>query len=218
MSYYDILEVSPKASKEVIKNAYRALSKKYHPDTYKGDLKYAQEKMKEINTAYETLMDEDKRLVYDYENGYKIDPNSVVEQYAQAVRQKEEYEEEEKKQEDNKKDIFKLLKEKKYITIAGVCAIFIVAVLIGNLIAGVGEKKEENKETSTKPTTTTTTTTTNTNNSYVPSYNPTTQNTTKTGEKKEEPKKEEETKTEEKDSDKQENVEEITPQEPVGES
>lgn len=218
MSYYDILEVSPKASKEVIKNAYRALSKKYHPDTYKGDLKYAQEKMKEINTAYETLMDEEKRLVYDYENGYKIDPNSVVEEYAQAVRQKEEYEEEEKKQEDNKKDIFKLLKEKKYITIAGVCAIFIVAVLIGNLIAGVGEKKEENKETSTKPTTTTTTTTTNTNNSYVPSYNPTTQNTTKTEEKKEEPKKEEETKTEEKDSDKQENVEEITPQEPVGES
>ena len=73
MSYYDILEVSPKASKEVIKNAYRALSKKYHPDTYKGDLKYAQEKMKEINTAYETLMDEEKRLVYDYENGYKIE-------------------------------------------------------------------------------------------------------------------------------------------------
>ena len=89
MSYYDILEVSPKASKEVIKNAYRALSKKYHPDTYKGDLKYAQEKMKEINTAYETLMDEEKRLVYDYENGYKIDPNSVVEQYAQAVYEKE---------------------------------------------------------------------------------------------------------------------------------
>ena len=218
MSYYDILEVSPKASKEVIKNAYRALSKKYHPDTYKGDLKYAQEKMKEINTAYETLMDEEKRLVYDYENGYKIDPNSVVEQYAQAVRQKEEYGEEEKEQEETKKDIFKFLKDKKYITIAGVCAIFIVAVFVGNLIAGVGEKKEENKETSTKPTTTTNTT--NTNNSYIPSYNPTTQNTTKTEEKKEEPKKEEETKTEEKDNsnDKQENVEEITPQEPVGES
>lgn len=218
MSYYDILEVSPKASKEVIKNAYRALSKKYHPDTYKGDLKYAQEKMKEINTAYETLIDEDKRLVYDYENGYKIDPNSVVEEYAQAVRQKEEYEEE-KEQENSKKDIFKLLKEKKYITIAGVCAMFVVAVIIGNLIAGVGEKKEENKETSAKPTTTTTTTT-NKNNSYVPSYNPTIQNTTKTEEKKEEPKKEEEIKTEEKDNsnDKQENIEEVTPQEPIGES
>ena len=179
MSYYDILEVSPKASKEVIKNAYRALSKKYHPDTYKGDLKYAQEKMKEINTAYETLIDEDKRLVYDYENGYKIDPNSVVEEYAQAVRQKEEYEEEEKQQEETKKDIFKFLKEKKYLTIAGVCAIFIVAVFVGNLIAGA-----------------------------------------KTEEKKEEPKKEEETKTEEKDNsnDKQENIEEVTPQEPIGES
>lgn len=216
MSYYDILEVSPKASKEVIKNAYRALSKKYHPDTYKGDLKYAQEKMKEINTAYETLIDEDKRLVYDYENGYKIDPKSVVEEYAQAVYEKEE--QEEKQKEETKNDIFKFLKEKKYLTIAGVCAIFIVAVFVGNLIAGVGEKKEENKETSTKPTTTTTTT--NTNNSYVPSYNPTTQNTTKTEEKKEEPKKEEETKTEGKDNsnDKQENIEDVTPQEPVGES
>lgn len=217
MSYYDILEVSPKASKEVIKNAYRALSKKYHPDTYKGDLKYAQEKMKEINTAYETLMDEEKRLVYDYENGYKIDPNSVVEQYAQAIYEKEEKAEHEK--EENKKDIFKILKEKKYITIAGVCAVFIIAVFIGNLIAGVGEKKDNNKETSTKPVTTTTTTNNN-NNSYEPSYNPTTQNTTKTEEKKEEPKQEEIKKEEQKtEENKQtENIEETTPQEPVGQS
>jgi DnaJ-class molecular chaperone len=32
MNLYDILEVSPKASEEVIKNAYKALEKKYHPE------------------------------------------------------------------------------------------------------------------------------------------------------------------------------------------
>ena len=32
MTYYDILEVSPRASKEVIEKAYRVLAKKYHPD------------------------------------------------------------------------------------------------------------------------------------------------------------------------------------------
>ena len=72
MNYYEILEVSTNASKEVIKNAYRALIKKYHPDSYTGDKEFAQEKVKEINEAYETLIDDDKRLLYDYDNGYKI--------------------------------------------------------------------------------------------------------------------------------------------------
>lgn len=208
MSYYDTLEVSPKASKEVIKNAYRALSKKYHPDTYKGDLKYAQEKMKEINTAYETLIDEDKRLTYDYENGFKIDPNSIVEEYAQAVREKEDVDEEEK---NDKKDIFKILKEKKYLTLAGVCALFIIAVFVGNLIAGVGEKDDKDTKTTTTPVTNTTNTK---NNSYIPNSNYTTNSNYQTNvdntqnnteDKKEEQKQEEK-------------VEEITPQEPVGES
>ena len=41
MNYYEILEVSTNASKEVIKNAYRALIKKYHPDSYIGNKVYA---------------------------------------------------------------------------------------------------------------------------------------------------------------------------------
>ena len=45
-NYYDILEVSPKASKEVIEKAYRVLAKKYHPDRYTGDKKkIAEEKL-----------------------------------------------------------------------------------------------------------------------------------------------------------------------------
>ena len=76
MNYYEILEVSTNASKEVIKNAYRALIKKYHPDSYTGNKLYAENKLKKINEAYEVLSDDNKRLLYDYDNGFKIDPNA----------------------------------------------------------------------------------------------------------------------------------------------
>lgn len=66
MTYYEILEVSENASPEVIRTSYRALCKKYHPDVYQGDKKYAEEKMKEINEAYDTLSDEAKKREYDY--------------------------------------------------------------------------------------------------------------------------------------------------------
>ena len=45
---YDILEVSRKASKEVIEKAYKTLAKKYHPDLNPDD-EEAQEKFKEIS-------------------------------------------------------------------------------------------------------------------------------------------------------------------------
>ena len=66
MTYYDILEISEKASPEVIRMAYKALCKKYHPDVYQGDKNFAEEKMKQINEAYETLSDETKKKQYDY--------------------------------------------------------------------------------------------------------------------------------------------------------
>ncbi|MFR0822385.1 MAG: DnaJ domain-containing protein [Clostridia bacterium] len=65
---YEILEVSENASKEVIEKAYRVLAKKYHPDLQKvEDKPLAEEKMKQINDAYDILMDEQKRKAYDSE-------------------------------------------------------------------------------------------------------------------------------------------------------
>jgi len=58
--YYQILGVSKDASQEEIKKAYYRLAHKYHPD--KGGDK---EKMKEINEAYQTLSDKEKRAQYD---------------------------------------------------------------------------------------------------------------------------------------------------------
>lgn len=66
MTYYEILEISEKASQEVIRMAYKALCKKYHPDICQGDKKQAEERMKKINEAYDTLSDETKKRQYDY--------------------------------------------------------------------------------------------------------------------------------------------------------
>jgi len=64
--YYDILEVSRKASKEVIDRAYKVLIKKNHPDKHIPDLEKQFEKnVKEINEAYEVLSNDFLREQYD---------------------------------------------------------------------------------------------------------------------------------------------------------
>jgi len=65
--YYSILHVLPSAEIDVIKAAYRALSRKYHPDTYAGDKAYAGKRMQEINDAFGVIGDPDKRKKYDAE-------------------------------------------------------------------------------------------------------------------------------------------------------
>ncbi|AMB93253.1 molecular chaperone DnaJ [Aerococcus christensenii] len=61
--YYDVLGVSKDASQKEIKQAYRQLAKKYHPDLNKEP--GAEEKYKEVTEAYEVLGDEKKRQQYD---------------------------------------------------------------------------------------------------------------------------------------------------------
>jgi len=62
--YYEVLGVSRGASADEIKRAFRKLAAKYHPDANPGDHE-AEEKFKEINEAYQTLSDPDKRARYD---------------------------------------------------------------------------------------------------------------------------------------------------------
>lgn len=62
--YYETLGVSRDATDDEIRKAYRKLAHKYHPDKTGGD-KEAEEKLKEINAAYDTLKNPEKRAKYD---------------------------------------------------------------------------------------------------------------------------------------------------------
>ncbi|MEW6143088.1 MAG: DnaJ C-terminal domain-containing protein [Chloroflexota bacterium] len=62
--YYAILGVSRNASEQEIKQAYRRLARRYHPDVNPGD-KSAEARFKEVNEAHEVLSDSEKRRKYD---------------------------------------------------------------------------------------------------------------------------------------------------------
>src|SRR5574337_248028 len=71
--YYELLGVPRKASLKEIRQAYRKLARKYHPDLNPGD-KSSEEKFKQIQEAYDVLSDSKKRQMYDqfgfYAEGY----------------------------------------------------------------------------------------------------------------------------------------------------
>ena len=68
MNFYEVLGVGRDADAVAIKKQYHRLAKEYHPDKTKGD-KNKQDTFIEIQTAYATLSDKDKRYIYDITGG-----------------------------------------------------------------------------------------------------------------------------------------------------
>lgn len=90
--YYEILGVSRDADEKTVKQAYRRLARKYHPDVSKEA--NAEERFKELQEAYEVLKDQDKRKAYDqfgehWKAGMEYDarnPGGTGEFYRDSVR------------------------------------------------------------------------------------------------------------------------------------
>jgi curved DNA-binding protein CbpA len=73
--YYAVLGIEANASSEAIKKAFKHLALRYHPDIYKGE--DAQERMREILLAYQTLSDPERRRQYDLSRPEHVPDNSI---------------------------------------------------------------------------------------------------------------------------------------------
>ncbi len=67
--FYELLGVSETATNDEIRKAYRKLAHQYHPDKTGGDV-VAEEKLKEINVAYDVLKNKEKRSKYDQQRKF----------------------------------------------------------------------------------------------------------------------------------------------------
>jgi DnaJ-class molecular chaperone len=84
LRYYNILKIAKNASASDIRSAYKALSRKYHPDRNLNDPEKAKRKFQEIAEAYEVLKDPEKRSIYDQfgekglkQSGFNFDVTNV---------------------------------------------------------------------------------------------------------------------------------------------
>ena len=102
-NYYKILEVDKKASNKIIKGVYKLHIKENHPDLFQGPEKeLAEERLKEINEAYEVLNNDVKRKKYDElleqeekdEISFLKEDNNILKSALKNNKVTEEYEDE----------------------------------------------------------------------------------------------------------------------------
>ncbi|MGN1013444.1 MAG: J domain-containing protein [Clostridia bacterium] len=89
-NYYDVLEVSRKASKDTINKIFKIHMKANHPDLFQGEEKIkAEEKSKELTEAYNVLSDDNERAKYDAE--LEVEESSQTNPQIESIIQENEY-------------------------------------------------------------------------------------------------------------------------------
>ncbi|MEQ8927252.1 MAG: DnaJ domain-containing protein, partial [Fulvivirga sp.] len=88
LSYYKILGVEQHASSDQIKKAYKSLALKYHPDKNGGNKEF-EELFKLVNTAYQVLMDDNKRRRHDLDIAYTTRTQEVYSTNRQSKEKEE---------------------------------------------------------------------------------------------------------------------------------
>ena len=88
--HYRTLGISLEATQQDIKKAYRRLAMQYHPDRNGGN-PASEERLKEINEAYQILGDEEKRRIYDIQsrppfNNFVFDEGNPDEDFEKVLR------------------------------------------------------------------------------------------------------------------------------------
>ncbi|ETB62807.1 hypothetical protein, variant [Plasmodium yoelii 17X] len=90
-NFYDILNVKKSSSKNEIKQAYRKLALKYHPDRNPNNRTESEQKFREITEAYETLSDDNKKSIYDSQLNNGFSSNSFGNSYSNTSNQNMNY-------------------------------------------------------------------------------------------------------------------------------
>ena len=83
---YSVLGISPSATDDEVKRAYRELSRKYHPDSYVDNplSELAEEKFKEVQEAYSAIMDTRAAGGQGYQQGYQQSGPNYQQGYQQG--------------------------------------------------------------------------------------------------------------------------------------
>jgi hypothetical protein len=137
VDFYAILDISKTASQEDIRNAYRRLAKKYHPDV--NNSKDAQAKFVLVKEAYEALIDPLKRIAYDQKATAPLDPYTTYKQRMQEQQAREAAEAQKKYEEFIKQK--KKIRESKmyypYMALLYISTFFFVGISVFILLACV---------------------------------------------------------------------------------